>query len=172
MKHVFFLRHGKSGWENPDLNDFQRPLTERGRHDVPIIGQYMAEKGYIPDKVMCSTAVRTQETWELLEPTLPDQERELRYSNRLYLAVPEQVINQVLATDDSCNDLLVIGHNPGMQQASMDFSNSRSNSHFRRIEDVFPSAGLAVLRFDRQSWSDIHPGMGELIDFYSPKDFD
>jgi phosphohistidine phosphatase len=171
MKHLYLLRHGKSGWENPELNDFQRPLNERGRSDVPVIARYMRDKGYNPDKVLCSTAIRTQETWELAAPELLTGERDVRFSNRLYLAIPDQVISQIRNAGDECDALLVIGHNPGMQESAMAFANSRGTEHYRKIEDVFPSSGLAVLRFDADSWSDVHTGLGNLIDFYSPKDF-
>jgi len=171
MKRLYLLRHGKSGWENPDLNDFQRPLTERGRSDVPLIGRYMADKGYNPDRVLCSTSVRTQETWELVEPELPKTDRDVRFSNRLYLAIPEQVMSQVQNTSDESRALLVIGHNPGMQESAMGFSKSRRSEHYRKIEDVFPSAGLAVLQFSVDNWEDAFAGAGELIDFYTPKDF-
>ncbi len=171
MKRLYLLRHGKSGWENPDLNDFQRPLNERGRSDVPVIGRYMTEKGYNPDRVLCSTAVRTQETWELVERELPQTDRDIRFSNRLYLAIPEQVMSQAQNMSDECKSLLMIGHNPGMQESAMSFSNSRGSDHYRKIEDVFPSSGLAVLQFAADNWEDVFAGSGELIDFYSPKDF-
>ena len=87
------------------------------------------------------------------------------------LAIPEQVISQVQNCSDESQALLLIGHNPGMQESAMSFANSRGSNHYRRIEDVFPSSGLAVLQFAVDNWEDAMLGGGELIDFYSPKDF-
>ena len=72
MKLLTLLRHAKSDWGDPGLADFDRPLNERGRSDAPRMGKWMAVSGFVPDTVLCSTAVRTRETWALVAPALPN----------------------------------------------------------------------------------------------------
>ncbi|MEZ4485136.1 MAG: histidine phosphatase family protein [Syntrophotaleaceae bacterium] len=70
MKRLTLLRHAKSSWHDPDLNDFARPLNKRGLHDAPLMGQRLANRNFQPDWVLASPAVRTRQTIETVSGTL------------------------------------------------------------------------------------------------------
>ena len=67
MKKVILLRHAKSSWDNPGLDDHDRPLNKRGRAASPVIGEWLTRKQHVPDAILCSTAVRARETLERLD---------------------------------------------------------------------------------------------------------
>ena len=66
MKKLFLIRHAKSDWSNPTLDDFDRPLNERGKTNAPFIGDLLREKGVFPDVIISSPAYRARETARII----------------------------------------------------------------------------------------------------------
>ena len=110
---LMLLRHAKTEKAEPGMRDHVRRLTERGRHDAPVIGAYMARHKLIPDRVLVSTSERTRETWEHLAPALSARPRVI-YEERLYNAGADAILALVQKTETAVKSLLVIGHNPGL----------------------------------------------------------
>src|SRR5581483_5390530 len=114
---LMLLRHAKSEKAEPGTNDRERSLNPRGRKDAPKIGAYMAHHKLLPDRVLLSPARRTRETWQgvakaLLQP--PDVE----HDDRLYESGADAILRVIKETDPSVRTLLVVGHNPGLQDAA------------------------------------------------------
>lgn len=109
---LILLRHAKSAWDTDAPTDHDRPLSARGQRDAPRVGQALRERGWVPQRVLCSDAARTQETWRRMAPHLaPDAAVSLHPA--LYLcevAVPLQLIAGL-----SDETVMVIGHNPTME---------------------------------------------------------
>lgn len=114
MKTLFLLRHAKSSWNDPNLQDFDRPLNARGRGAAALIGTYIKEHEVSPDLVMSSPAVRARETIEIILKTvkLP---AELRFDQRIYEASPVVLIEVISQIDEDKSSVLLVGHNPGME---------------------------------------------------------
>jgi len=114
MPSLLILRHAKSSWDIPGQDDHDRPLNARGRLDAPRIGTLLASEGLIPDAVLCSTACRTMETWELLSRAAGCDVKP-RYLKELYLAAAGDLLEQLHTMPESCRLGMIIGHNPGME---------------------------------------------------------
>ncbi len=115
MKRLLLLRHAKSSWGEASLSDYDRPLNDRGRHDAPRIGRLLRREDLVPDLIIASSARRAATTAELVAEAA-SFEGELRYTDKLYLAEPEAYLALARRADESVNTLLLVGHNPGIQE--------------------------------------------------------
>ena len=115
MKTLLILRHAKSGWDDPDLPDHDRPLTERGKKDAKRIGQLLLERGLVPDQIISSTAKRARKTASKVAKAC-GYAGEVEMTNRLYLASPLQIIEVLREVGDECSTVLVVAHNPGLEE--------------------------------------------------------
>src|SRR5215469_4295405 len=92
MRRLLLLRHAKSSWSEPGASDHERPLNRRGQEAAPRIGAYLAKHGLIPDRVLCSTARRARETWELVATAAPESPS-ATFTERLYDASPRTLVD-------------------------------------------------------------------------------
>lgn len=173
MKRLLLLRHAKAVPAGAKSGDHDRALNERGRKDAPRIGVMMQHKGYLPDFVLCSTSKRTVETWEHIAPELNSQP-EVAFSDELYLASPKTVANALRAVREPAKVVLLIGHNPGLEDFAKALARKpRTVEERRRLDTMaakFPTSALAVLDFDVEAWNEIAAGAGVLVDFIRPKE--
>lgn len=173
MKRLYLLRHAKAVAGSTKSEDSVRPLSERGRMDASRVALAMRHKGYIPDRVLCSTSRRTMETWELAAPEL-NSRPSVGFSDGLYLAPAKSIVQALRAEGDSLNSILVIAHNPGLEECARALARKpRSEDEHRRFEslsDKFPTAALAVLEFEIQTWRNLTAGIGHLVDFIRPRE--
>ncbi|MEV6251204.1 histidine phosphatase family protein [Streptomyces sp. NPDC051742] len=164
-RRIVLLRHAKADWS--DEADHERPLAERGRKDAPVAGRRLAETGIAFDLALCSTAVRTRETWKLAVHALPERPRTV-YEERLYEASLGELIALLNETPDDVSDLLVVGHNPGMHAlADALAGGSEGDTLSRMNRSGFPTSAFAVLTFDG-GWKSLEHGAGRLVDFWTP----
>ena len=110
-RRLMLLRHAKSDW--PDVPDHSRPLAKRGRHDAPVIGRWLHEHGYLPEAVICSSARRTRQTWELMAPELGGSPA-VTFEQRAYDAGEMTLLYLARELPASCRAALLIGHNPAI----------------------------------------------------------
>ena len=169
MKTLYLLRHAKSSWDDPSLPDFDRPLAERGRLAAPAMGKFMAAEGYLPDVVLCSAARRTRETWSLVSAVL-GADPEVRFQRSLYMAGVAQLLMEIHVQMESAQSILLIGHNPGIQDLSRYLAGSGEERQIDRMSRKFPTAALAVLRCRGDRWAEITRGGCRLETFVRPKD--
>jgi phosphohistidine phosphatase len=160
MKHLLLLRHAKSSWANPELDDIDRPLNKRGKRASGDLAGWFRETGWAPDEVLCSAARRTRETCERLglacEPTLRDD---------LYDA---QTGDLLAAIQGAAGDtVLMVGHNPAIGALARLLAASPPDH--ARFPD-YPTGALTILRFDLDDWARIQPGSGEVVTFLTPHD--
>ena len=172
MKTVYLLRHAKSDWGVPGLADHDRPLNERGQGAAPRMGAYIKTKRYKIGLVLCSSALRTVETLELVKALLG--EPKVKIEETLYLAEAGQMIERLKRVDDKVEGVMFIGHNPGMEQFAQALSASPSTEAqeklHRRMREKFSTCALAVITLPVKSWREAKPGLGTLEDFMRPKD--
>lgn len=171
MKRLFLLRHAKS-LRDASMNDKDRPLNERGRADAPKMGAYMHKEHYVPDRVLCSSAKRTVETWMMLAPELPAAPQP-NLLDSLYLAQSGLIVRIIRQEGRDAAALLVIGHNPGLEDAARKLAARPSSAKGRElaaeIENKFPTGALAILEFEIDAWTALTEGAGKLVDFARPK---
>ena len=167
MKTLTLLRHAKSGWDNPALRDFDRPLNARGRNAARAMGREMRRLGLGFDLILASPAARVTETLIELAQGYGGAV-ETRFDEALYLAPPETLLALVRAADDAEARLLVVGHNPGMEQLALLLSEAGALRD--QIAVKYPTAALAEIGFAAAHWRDIAPGEGRLARFIRPRE--
>jgi phosphohistidine phosphatase len=169
MRRLILLRHAKSD-RPPGIADLDRPLNDRGKRAAPQMGAYLAAEGLIPDAVVVSPSLRTRETWEAVRTALTGVEAEIVSS--IYEAPETALLAVVKATPDTAQSLLMIGHNPGLQDLATRLAGSGEKARRRRLSLEFPTAAVVVLDFEVDAWSAVATGTGRLERFVAPKDLD
>ncbi|HEX4534593.1 MAG TPA: histidine phosphatase family protein [Rhizomicrobium sp.] len=173
MKRLLLLRHAKSSRDEPALEDHQRPLNARGREDAPRMGAYMLRKKYLPQLVLCSTALRTVETLQLVREDW-DIESKTEFLDSLYLPSAKAIAAIVQQAPDVVNALLIVSHNPGIEDCAAALTGQGETPAECETQDMmeekFPTAALAVIDFDAMKWRDAREG--RLVNFMRPKDLD
>lgn len=112
---VLLMRHAKSSWDDPRQSDEQRPLNHRGRRDAPRVADWLVGQRLVPERVLCSTAVRAVETLERMLERFPEP-IPVRFEPQLYLASPDQILSTIAGLSEGASPVLVVGHNPGLEQ--------------------------------------------------------
>ena len=173
MKRLLLLRHAKAVPGNAKTGDHGRPLAERGRVDAQRMGAEMQHRGFVPQTVLCSTARRTVETWDGVSPELGSKPQ-IEFLGELYLAPAEAIIQLLRSRHPRAETVLVIGHNPGMEDCAavlLGEPGQEDDAALReRLGEKFPTCALAVLDFEIDNWSELRGGTGLLQDFVRPKD--
>jgi phosphohistidine phosphatase len=166
MHTLHLLRHAKSSWDDDSLADHERPLSERGIRDARRMGEHLSTHDVRPDVVLCSSAVRTQQTLGLIASSLDDPV--VHIEDGLYGATPDSMLERLRGLPETAESALVIGHNPGLQELVLDLS---APGRLRDAVGVkFPTCALATLALGERTWSDLHPGDAELVGYTIPKD--
>jgi phosphohistidine phosphatase len=162
MKRLTLLRHAKSSWDDSSLADHDRPLSARGQTDAPRIGRHLAQSGIKPDLALISSARRAQQTAALIAPCLTGSALELRTEPRLYLATPGELLQILAEQSDDYDELLVVGHNPGLTQLVNMMLPALGLTNL-------PTAGAVRIDCDTPRWSAITAGRFALRSSCSPK---
>jgi phosphohistidine phosphatase len=168
MKQLYLLRHAKSSWKQRGPSDHDRPLARRGRHATTAIARHLREHGIEPELVLCSTARRAHETLERIEPVLAT--RAVRVESELYGASASALLDRLRLVPDAVGSVMLIGHNPGLQRLALELT--RPAPAVRELESKYPTAGLAILAFDRPSWAELDRATAELVSFVRPRDLE
>ncbi|MGO1117155.1 SixA phosphatase family protein [Rhodovibrionaceae bacterium A322] len=169
-RQILCLRHAKSSWNEPALSDHDRPLNGRGRAAATFMGEWMVSQNLLPDLVLCSSAERTQETWARVAAAFP-KTCEVQVSRDLYLASNRALLARIRQAPDSCQRVLLIGHNPGMEMLVADLANPDSSDPkaLRHLREKYPTATLAQLDWTGESWAALQPGRAVLTDLSSAR---
>jgi phosphohistidine phosphatase len=161
MKTLLILRHAKSSWRDDSLPDHDRPLNKRGKHDAPLVGRLMREKGLLPNLILSSTAKRARSTVELVAEE-SGFEGKIEYSRELYAAEPEAYTEALAELPDKYDTVMVVGHNPGLEQ----FLEELTGDYH-----ALPTATLAWVTLPIQSWAEVFDkAEGKLVNIWRPRE--
>lgn len=171
MKRLTLLRHAKSASDVDVPRDFDRPLSGRGRKGARTIGREMRALRLGFDRVLASPAVRVVETIAELDsvygaPLAPS------YDEHLYLAPVSTLLDLIRATDDSAENLLIVGHNPGLENLALLLAPAKRGSLRAEVAVKYPTGTLAEIALPVEHWSDVREGIGEIVRFIRPRDLD
>jgi phosphohistidine phosphatase len=161
MKSLTLVRHAKSDWNDATLSDRQRPLNERGERDAPLMGQRLVEHGIRPSLIIASPAVRAWTTAKIIAAEIGYPIEFLQREDSLYLASLDDLLDAVVAQDNGFDNLIVVGHNPGMT----DFANFLVPG----LTDNLPTAGVVSVTLDRENWSLYDSPDASLVAYDYPK---
>ncbi len=169
MLTLSLLRHAKSSWDDPRLDDHERPLTKRGIKDAPRIATWLADHDLRPDLVLCSSAMRTRATLALLLSAWAEPPPDSRVEDALYLADPARLLAVVHTASPGARQVLVIAHNPGLHALALELTGGGQRKAVAGLAAGFPTSALAVLTFEAKDWSEVHRGAGRLEHFVTPR---
>jgi phosphohistidine phosphatase len=171
MKTLTLLRHAKSGWDDGVPRDLDRPLNSKGRRAAQAMGREIATMGLDFDRVLASPAVRVRETIDEVERGL-GRTLAPEWDRRLYLASVATLLDVVHEQDDAAETLLLVGHNPGLEELVLALVPDAPGRLRDAVEKKYPTATLAEMTFAVDGWSEVTHGGGTLTRFVRPRDID
>jgi phosphohistidine phosphatase len=163
---LYLLRHAKSSWPAEDVPDRERSLAPRGRRAAGLIGAYLRRHGIEPDLVLCSPALRTRQTLELIEPSLGER-AEVQVEDDLYGASAEQLLRRVRQLPDGSRAAMLVGHNPGLQDLALLLAHEGEG--LERLREKLPTGALAAIALPVAGWAQVRAGAGRLERFVEPR---
>jgi phosphohistidine phosphatase len=169
MLTLALLRHAKSSWDTPGVDDFSRPLAPRGIAAAPLMGKELKRLSIVPRIILCSAAVRTRETLRLALPDAETQGATVLLEEGLYMASAEMLLARLRRLAGDASPILLIGHNPSLQNLALALAGSGPRDDLSDLAAHFPTAALAVLTFDLPAWSNLSVRSGKLVHFTSPR---
>ncbi len=172
MRRLLLLRHAKSDWPE-GVRDEERPLGARGRAAAPRMGAYLAREALVPTHTVVSPARRTQETWDLVRGALGRGGHalpEAATDARIYGASTEALLAVIGDQPDRAGTMLLLGHNPGMQDLARHLIGQGDRTDVTRLTAKYPTAALAVLEFPVPHWAEAGLGGARLARYVTPKD--
>jgi phosphohistidine phosphatase len=171
MKRLTLLRHAKSGEDGDVGRDFDRQLNAKGRRAARTIGRHMRDAALQFDAVIASPATRVAET---LEEVAAGYGHDLSptWERRMYLATSSDLLDMVHEAPDDAESLLVVGHNPGLEQLVLMLVPEDADGARDAVKLKYPTASLADLTLNVACWDQVRPGTGALVRFVRPRDLD
>ena len=169
MKTLILMRHAKSSWADPGIDDRDRPLNKRGRSAAPVMARWLEMRGLRPGRVLCSSSRRTRETAALMRETVPWLP-EPEVSGALYHAGPGTLLEHLRRLPGGCDSVLVIGHEPGLGALLRMLGGRTAAPECRRAYGHFPTAAMAVLEADIGDWRDLGADRVEFVAFAVPRE--
>lgn len=171
MKTLTLLRHAKSTWDDPVARDFDRPLNPKGRRAARTVGRELRALGLTFDQVLASPALRVVETLREIgegygRPLVPE------HNQTLYLAGATALLERVQRVDDRVERLLLVGHNPGLEQLVLLLTREDGDGLRGEAERKYPTATVAEISLAVDRWADVAEGGGTLARFIRPRDLD
>ena len=161
MKTLYLLRHAKSSWKYPELDDFERPLNKRGKHDAPAMGQLLQSKNITPDLILSSPANRAAITARIIAENLSLPYHRIKYNDLIYEAGSETLFDVVRTINPSVVSAILVGHNPGITT----FANLVAN---HRVGNI-PTCGIYGVELNIASWQEISEKCATFKFFEYPK---
>lgn len=165
MKQLYVLRHAKSSWDDPRLEDRERPLSARGRRAAGLMADHLLGHAIVPELVLCSSAQRTRET--LAGIGVGD---EIVIEPELYAATAFDVLERLRRVPSETASVMVIGHNPSMQDLTLMLAGADDRLR-DTVRGKFPTGALATLAVGGE-WRELDLGAARLIAFIRPRDLE
>ncbi|MDE2597273.1 MAG: histidine phosphatase family protein [Sphingomonadales bacterium] len=172
MKILGLFRHAKSDWQDARARDFDRPLNKRGRKGALVMGRHIRDYGQKWDRIVASPAARSAETIEIASKD-SGHSYPINWDRRIYLASSATLLDLLREHDDADETILMVGHNPGLEDLIFDLVPDDGSSPLRDVvEAKFPTAAFAVLQIPVDRWQDVTEGSASLVHLTRPRDLD
>ncbi len=162
MKTLYMVRHAKSSWDDPFLDDMDRPLNKRGKSDAARMGKRLNERELSPDFILSSPAERALSTCILIAEKIGYMAKNIHTDGKLYHASEEELLSIVRKMNDHNDEVMIVGHNPGLT----DFVNSLSQD---LVTDNLPTCGIVAISLNVDSWKQAEWGKGQVVFYDFPK---
>ena len=166
MAVLILLRHAKAAQPVPGQEDFDRPLTERGRSDAAWAGGIIAP--FKPDLALVSAAWRTRETWEIASQAL-SKPPEPALERGLYLCSPAHLLKRLQSVPATVRSVVAVGHNPCWEELALWLTAGDDSPEARAMHEKFPTAAIAVFDLRDGGWGRLGPESVAFRRFTTPK---
>ena len=167
MRRLYLLRHAKSSWDDADLADFDRPLDARGERAAAAMAVYCRQIGLAPDRVLCSPSCRTRATWARLRAEIPDLPA-AAFPKAAYEADRETLAGLLASAPADAASILLIGHNPGLQDLAVWLANG-PKALKDALAEKLPTGALVILDIDGDDWASLGEGEAAVVEVTAPK---
>ncbi|MEY3369243.1 MAG: hypothetical protein RI973_2398 [Bacteroidota bacterium] len=161
MKTLCLIRHAKSSWDHPELEDIHRPLNDRGLHDAPFMANMLKARGLQPDAIVSSPAVRAMATALFFKTVLEVKDSNVLVRDAIYEAMPATILHLVRNFSDDFSTVLLFGHNPTL--------NSVVNMFSEEYISNLPTCGIFLIQAEIGSWADFNQKMPCSCNLYYPR---
>jgi phosphohistidine phosphatase len=151
MKTLYIMRHAKSSWDYPELDDYERPLNKRGERDSPRMATWLSKQSDLPEKIITSGAKRAHELAKQVQNSIGCP---LKINDDLYGTNAKSLLKLVRSYDDEFERIMIVGHNPELTR----FINAYGNIMLNNL----PTSGVVRIRFADTTWSSIAMGQVDL----------
>ena len=168
MNSLYLLRHAKSSWDDPGLSDHDRPLAPRGRKAARRMALYLRKAKIRPQLVLCSSAARAVQTYDAISTAL-EGPVVVSVEDDLYGASDAGLLARLHEVADTVRAVLVVGHNPGLQDLALGLADDGNPTEVARLGDKFPTCALANLDVPT-TWDALGPGHAHLKSLVLPRD--
>lgn len=162
MKTVILVRHAKSSWKDPSLDDFDRPLNKRGKKNAPFMGEKLKDRQMRPDLILSSPAKRARKTAIAVAKAIDYPKKKIVYDTDMYHAGAGYLFELVKNLEDENNTIMLFGHNPGFNEIA-DMLCKKN-----RVYNI-PTTGVYCIKFDVSQWKKVEEGKGDFVFFDYPK---
>jgi phosphohistidine phosphatase len=169
MKRLAILRHAKSSWDDANVDDFNRPLNERGWKAARRMGRELKRRNMRFDLVIASTAARVRETLDGLQEKY-DFAAPIRFEPEMYGASAEVLLSLIRALPEKVDAPLFVGHNPGLERLIVELTRDDEHGLRRRISTGLPTGALTVMDMLGEGWASVAPGNGKIVELILPKE--
>lgn len=165
MKQLLLMRHGDAERGTPEMSDHARPLSAQGCAEAAEAGAWLRANGQVPDKILCSSALRTRQTLKALGLS-PALTQSAEIVDTLYLASPGELLHCVQVQAEAVGRLLLIGHNPGIRDFCSMFVRNGEVDAQEAMSLGFKTGAIAGLSFSAPHWTEIPGNHGGKLEFY------
>jgi phosphohistidine phosphatase len=162
MKTIILVRHAKSSWKDPSIDDFDRPLNKRGKRNAPFMGNKLKERKIMPNLVLSSPAKRAKKTAIAVAKALDYPKKKIVYFDKMYHASARTLFDLLKSLDDENETIMLFGHSPSLNKFA-DMLLKRNP-----ITNI-PTSGVCCIRFYVNQWQKVEEGKGEIVFFDFPK---
>lgn len=161
MRTLYLMRHAKSNWDASYVGDYERPLSVRGKKAARLIGKFLGRTAQIPTLIICSSAIRTQQTLEIASKEGGWGDVETVIENELYLTTKNSIMGRICSLSNEIESVMLLGHEPTTSVVAGSLIGGGSLR--------FPTGACARIDMNIDNWADIHPGSGTLQWLITPK---
>ncbi|MEM7423379.1 MAG: histidine phosphatase family protein [Pseudomonadota bacterium] len=169
MRKVILMRHAKSSWDDPRLDDHDRPLNGRGKRAAPAMARWLTSRGHLPGQILWSSSTRTRATVKLMRRTVPDLPSP-RIACALYHAAPDTMLGYLRDAPEDVDTVMLVGHQPGLGALTRMLTGGQPPRRCARAFEEFPTAAAAVLEIDVPGWAVLDYCTARFVDFAKPRE--
>jgi len=171
VKRLTVLRHAKSSWGDTKLDDFDRPLNDRGRQAARRMGREIKRRTMRFDLVLASTAARVRETLDCVQEKY-DFDAPIRFEPLIYMAAADTLLSIVRDIPDEVSSAMLVGHNPGLEQLLLELTRDDKEGLRAGVREKYPTGALAAVELPAKKWADVEENSGEVKNLILPRELD